>query len=128
MSSADASRSLRHLLVRDLVLRCKVGVHARERLVPQRIRLNLDLGICETDDPADELAAVVDYEALIDRIRSALATGHVNLIETLAGRVADLCLDDPRVALVRVRVEKLDAIPGAIVGVEIERRQAGSSI
>ena len=47
---------------------------------------------------------------------------------TLAERVASLCLADPRVVIVRVRVEKPDVIVEAGgVGVEIERRRPDAS-
>ena len=111
------------MLVRDLVLRARIGVHPHEHQAPQRVRLNLDLEVAESGPPlADDLARVVDYEALIERVRRLVASRHVKLVETLAEQIAALCLDDPRVRSARVRVEKLDAIRGAAaVGVEIER-------
>jgi dihydroneopterin aldolase len=114
---------MRRLLVRDLVLDGRIGVHAHERHAAQRIRLNLDVGVVESGRPfADELAQVVDYEVLIERIRQLVASRHFGLVETLAEHVAGLCLGDPRARSVRVRVEKLDAIAdAAAVGVEIER-------
>ena len=123
MPSADAARGARHLLVRDLVLRARIGVHPQEHRAPQRVRLNLDLEVAESGPPlADDLARVVDYEALIERVRRLVASRHVKLVETLAEQIAALCLDDLRVRSARVRVEKLDAIRGAAaVGVEIER-------
>ena len=123
MPRADAARGARHLLVRDLVLGARIGVHPHEHQAPQRVRLNLDLEVAESGQPlADDLAQVVDYEALIERVRRLVASRHVKLVETLAEQVAALCLDDPRVRSARVRVEKLDAIRGAAaVGVEIER-------
>ena len=123
MSIADAAKGTRHLLVRNLVLPARIGVHAHEHGGPQRVRLNLDLAVAESGLlPADDLAQVVDYEALIERVRRLVASRHVNLVETLAEQVAALCLDDPRVRSARVRVEKLDVIPdAAAVGVEIER-------
>ena len=123
MPIADAAKGTRHLLVRDLVLAARIGVHPHEHRAPQRMRLNLDLEVAESGNPlADDLAQVVDYEALIERVRRRVASRHVTLVETLAERVAALGLDDPRVRSVRVRVEKLDVIPdAAAVGVEIER-------
>jgi dihydroneopterin aldolase len=48
--------------------------------------------------------------------------GHVNLAETLAERIASLCLQDSTCRSVLVRVEKLDVFEDAkSVGVEIER-------
>jgi dihydroneopterin aldolase len=123
MPIADAAKGIRHLFVRDLVLACRIGVYPQERDRPQRVRLNLDLGVAEPDRPLkDRLADVVDYAALVERIRAALGGRHVNLVETLAEQIAALCLEDPRVRSVRVRVEKPDALAdAAAVGVEIER-------
>jgi 7,8-dihydroneopterin aldolase/epimerase/oxygenase len=122
MSSADAAPGTRHLLVRDLVLSARIGVHPHETRAPQRIRLNLDLSVAEGERPPEHLAQVVDYEALIERVRRLVASRHVKLVETLAERVAALCLEDVRVRSARVRVEKLEAIPdAAAVGIEIER-------
>jgi dihydroneopterin aldolase len=129
---ADASRALRHVFIRDLTLAAHIGVHAHERAGPQRVRINLDLAV--DDDGAramsragagrDELSRVVDYEALADRVRGLIEAGHVNLVETLAERIAEACLHDLRVHAVRVRVEKLDVFPDAVsAGVEIERRR-----
>ncbi len=123
MPIADAARGIRHLFVHDLMVACRVGVYPHEQATAQRVRLNLDLGVVETGPLlTDQLADVVDYEALVRRVRAALAERHVNLVETLAEQVARLCLEDPRVRSARVRVEKLDAIADAVsVGVEIER-------
>ena len=122
MPIADAGKGLRHLFVHDLVLAARIGVHRHEHQAPQRVRLNLDLGVVDSGQSPAALAAVVDYEALIGRVRRLVQEGHVELVEQLAERLARLCLDDPRVRSVRVRVEKLDAIADcAAVGVEIER-------
>lgn len=111
-----------HLFVRDLVLPSLIGVHRHEQDVKQRVRINLDLTVAEPVATDDRLASVVNYETIVARIRAAIGSGHVNLVETLAERIAALCLDDSRVRVARVRVEKLDVFPDAAsVGVEIER-------
>jgi 7,8-dihydroneopterin aldolase/epimerase/oxygenase len=122
MTIASAEARVRHLFIRDLVLPCRIGVYAHEHGAPQRVRLNFDLGVQEDQPPEERLERVVDYAELLDRVRGAVAAGHVELVETLAERLAALCLEDPRVRSVRVRVEKLDVLPDAAsVGVEIER-------
>jgi dihydroneopterin aldolase len=127
----DATRATRHMFVRDLTLAASIGVYAHEHEVRQRVRINLDLaviddGAAKTSRAAvgeDQLARVVDYEAIVTRTRALVAAGHVQLVETLAERLAETCLTDPRVLSVRVRVEKLDVFTDAAsVGVEIERR------
>jgi 7,8-dihydroneopterin aldolase/epimerase/oxygenase len=117
------STGVRRMFVRDLVLPALVGVWAHERDREQRIRVNIDLSIAEGSGPLhDELAEVVSYDEIVARVRTVIAEGHVRLIETLAERFAERCLDDPRVRSVRVRIEKLDVLPEAeSVGIEIER-------
>jgi 7,8-dihydroneopterin aldolase/epimerase/oxygenase len=129
---ASSTRALRHMFLRDLVLAASIGVHPHEHAAPQRVRINIDLGV--EDDGLrplsrrpvgrDELSRVVDYEKLADAVRRIVGTGHVRLVETLAERIAEACLTDRRVHLARIRVEKLDIFADATsAGVEIERRQ-----
>ena len=129
---ASAARKLRHVFLRDMVLPASIGVHAHEHEATQRVRVNVDLGV---EDPGagglsrpavgrDRLVRVVDYETVADAVRAIVSTGHVLLIETLAERIAEACLTDPRVELARIRVEKLDVFADAAsAGVEIERRR-----
>ncbi len=128
---ADAARATRHMFVRDLVLAASIGVHAHEHAAPQRIRVNLDLAVADEGASRqsraavgrDELGRVVDYEAVIASTRAIVAAGHVQLVETLAERLAEACLADPRVLIARVRVEKLDLFADATsAGIEVERR------
>ena len=130
---ADAARGLRHVFLRDMVLSASIGVNPAERQGEQRIRINVDLAV--DDDGArglsraaavgpDELTRVVDYGGVARRVRAIVASGHVRLVETLAERIAEACLEDQRVAQARIRVEKLDVFADAAsVGVEIERRR-----
>jgi dihydroneopterin aldolase len=129
---ADASAALRHVFVRDLVLQASIGAYASELEAPQPVRINIDLGV--EDDAGqplsrvgvgkDELWRVVDYAKVAAAIRAIVAAGHVRLVETLAERIAEAAFADPRVRQVRVRVEKLAALPDAAsVGIEIERRR-----
>jgi dihydroneopterin aldolase len=111
------------VFVRDLVLPARIGVHSHERNGPQRIRINVELAVSADGQPiADSLANVVCYEDIVDGIRAIIARGHVNLVETLAAEILELCLDDRRVTMATVRVEKLHAISDAAsVGVELRR-------
>ncbi len=121
---ASAERALRHVFIRDLVLHASIGVHPHEHARRQRVRVNLDLAVTDDGPGLDQLACVVDYEAVASRVRGVVEAGHVRLAETLAERLAEVCLADSRVKLARVRVEKLDIFPDAeSAGVEIERRQ-----
>ncbi|WP_245593498.1 dihydroneopterin aldolase [Azospirillum halopraeferens] len=109
--------------VKDLVLMCSIGVYAHEKTKRQRVRINLEMTVQESVTPLDDdIANVVSYDTIIDSIRSLVESGHINLVETLADAIADICLADRRVEAVRLSVEKLDVFRETDgVGVEIER-------
>jgi dihydroneopterin aldolase len=72
--------------------------------------------VLETDTTAaaaaDDLAETVDYAVVGQRVVAIVAGEPVDLIETLAARIADACLDDARVVAVEVAVHKPDAPVG----------------
>lgn len=121
--SAATAASTRQVFINDLVLDCLIGVHRHERDGSQRVRINLDLTVLDSPEPIDDrLSNVLCYEDLIVKVRHLAMSGHVNLVETLAERLASLCLAEPGVQTVRVRVEKLDVFADAAsVGIEIFR-------
>ncbi|MBV1833684.1 MULTISPECIES: dihydroneopterin aldolase [Novacetimonas] len=118
--------ALRCVFVRDLLLDANIGVFAHEQGVTQRIRVNVAFGV--TDSPGldvgeDDLARTVSYEDVVLLVRGLVRQGHVQLVETLAERIAAGMLSDSRIRVARIRVEKLDIFDDAeAVGVEIERR------
>ncbi|MEM8744324.1 MAG: dihydroneopterin aldolase [Pseudomonadota bacterium] len=122
---ADAVRGLAHVFVRDLEVNASVGVHEHEKLGPQPVLISIDLTVRELPGQnSDHIGDVVCYEDVVNKVQDICEQDHVNLIETLAERVAASCLEDHRVHAVRVRVEKPQAIQEcASVGIEIERLQ-----
>ncbi len=111
------------ITLRDLELQASIGVHDYEHRQPQRVRISVDLTVRHPGpDFRDEISAVLSYEGLVIGIRSVAQTGHIKLIETLADRVATLCLADERVLGAEVRVEKLEVFADAAsVGVVMTR-------
>jgi len=122
-TAPDTARPTRRVFINDLVLECLIGVYRHERDGAQRVRINLDLTVFENPDPIDDkLANVLSYEDVIIKVRNLATAGHLNLVETLAERIAEMCLAEIDVRAVKVRVEKLDVFADAAsVGVEIER-------
>jgi dihydroneopterin aldolase len=68
----------------------------------------------------DELGDIINYENIVNWTREVAASGHIELVETFAERLAADCMDHPRAERVRVRVRKPEAIAGAdAAGVEL---------
>lgn len=104
------------------------GVLAHEREFGQRfvidVALTLDLARAAS---SDDLTDTVDYGTLSADIDAIVAGEPVDLIETLAGRIADRCLQDPRVEDAEVTVHKPNAplpVVAAEVAVTIRRARA----
>ncbi|MAI51634.1 MAG: dihydroneopterin aldolase [Rhodobiaceae bacterium] len=124
---ASATRGLRRVFIRDLVLPARIGIHDHERAQAQPVIINVDASVEEAVEGADTtttgtIADVVCYETLTKQIKEVLAGGHTDLVEVLAEEIADRLLADARIIRLRIRLEKPEAIAEAAgVGVEIER-------
>jgi FolB domain-containing protein len=111
------------ILISDLLIRGVIGISEREREQPQDILVNIVLfaditKAGETDNVEDS----VNYRTISKMVLAHAESIKRFTVEALATDIANLCLADPRVLKVVIRVEK----PGAVrfsrsVGVEIER-------
>jgi dihydroneopterin aldolase len=95
------------LAVRGLALRGHHGVFDFERREGQEFVIDLVLGIdTRAAAHSDDLQDTVDYGTLVEEVRTAVTNDPVDLIETLAQRIADVCLRHARVDAVEVTVHK----------------------
>lgn len=126
--ASAAGTRLRRVFVHGLEIVASVGLLEYEKRYEQRIIVSVDLAVRDDyDGVSDRLSDVLDYGKVVDDIARLIQSEHVNLIETLAERIAAQCLSDGRVERVRVRIEKPEVLPSCrSVGIEIERYRAGS--
>src|SRR5262245_55006103 len=110
------------ILIRDLRVEVLIGIHKRERHVPQTVSIDLDIGIPGTTVFAsDKVADTIDYEQVSIRIKALGASQHFRLVETFADRIAKLLIDDSKAPWVKVSAAKIGILPNAkFVGVAIE--------
>jgi dihydroneopterin aldolase/D-erythro-7,8-dihydroneopterin triphosphate epimerase len=114
------------IYIRDLALRCIIGIYPEERRNKQDIIVNV---IMEVDSHAraaasDDIRDATDYKTITKQLITLVEGSSFNLIETLAQRCADVCLAPEAVQAVTVTIDK----PGALrfarsVAVEILRRK-----
>ena len=106
----SAPRQLDRLAVRGITVTGHHGVFDFERRAGQRFVVDLVLGLDTRPAAAgDDLERTVDYGAVVSRVVEAVENDPVDLIETLAQRIADVCLTDPRVEWTEVTVHKPEA-------------------
>lgn len=120
-SEATAGPELRdRISLRDHIREVEIGAFQSERGLTQRICFNIVVEVTLPEMLDDDVDKILSYDTITDAIDRELSTERLNLLETLAERVAEDILADPRAARVFVRIEKLDRGPGAL-GVEIVR-------
>lgn len=112
--------------LRDYLVEVEIGAFQVERDKTQRVVFDV---VVEVVPPVEQLVDDVDrilsYDLLVEAITEELAVERLNLLETLAERIARRILAAPQAIRVFLRIQKLDLGPGAL-GVEIVRsRGAG---
>lgn len=86
------------------------GVFEFEKRQGQKFVVDLTLGIDTRPAAAtDDLRETVNYGTLVDSVKAAVESDPVDLIETVAQRIADVCLTDDRVLWAQVTLHKPDA-------------------
>ena len=111
------------ITIRDLALRCIIGVYPEERTTRQDVVVNV---IMETDlrkaGQSDDLNDTVDYKAVKLAILDLVEKSEYQLIESLAERIAEICLAAKGVERTTVSIDKPDALRFTrSVAVEITR-------
>ena len=110
------------IFIRELRLNAWVGIYKREKLAPQAVQVDLEIGVPAAVFKSERVADTIDYAVVVERIRAVLVEQHYGLVENLAEHVAQIILEEFHAPWVRVSIAKIGAQPNARrVGVVIER-------
>ena len=116
-------QSLDRIHIRDLTIRCIVGIYPEERSKKQDVIINMTLyADLRAACASDKIEDTVDYKAIKKNVLESVEESSFSLVERLAEHVAQIALESPLVRRVNVSVDK----PGALrfarsVAVEITR-------
>lgn len=122
-AATSSDDPLDRIAVRDYLREVEIGAFQAERGTTQRIRFNVVVEVASSAAAQfDDVDQVLSYDTITEAIENQLALERLNLLETLAERIADEILTHKRAVRVFVRIEKLDRIPGTL-GVEIVRNR-----
>jgi dihydroneopterin aldolase len=122
-----AERRSDRIVIRGLRAHAHHGVYKREREQGQIFLVDAVLEVDTRPAAAgDDLDLTVNYAEIAQKLHAALVNEPVDLLETLAQRLADVCLGDDLVDAVEITVHKPDAdlgVPFADVEVTIRRER-----
>ena len=112
---------LDRISLRDHIVEVEIGAFQAERGTTQRICFNVVVEVRPLTAPVDDdVDRILSYDRVTEAIAAELAEERLNLLETLAERIAERILLEPQAVRTFIRIEKLDRGPGAL-GVEIVR-------
>ena len=119
-AEATADAPCDRISVRDHIVEVEIGAFQSERGTTQRIRFNIVVEVKSPSEVYDDVDKILSYDRVTEAIEGGLSEERLNLLETLAERVADRILMEPQALRVFVRIEKIDRGPGNL-GIEIVR-------
>lgn len=114
--------------LRDHIVDVDIGAFQKERGHRQRVMFNVVVEVRPAPQPLnDDVDLILSYDRITESIAAELAAERLNLLETLAERLAERILAEPQAMRVFVRIEKLDVGPYKL-GVEIVRSRAEAAV
>ena len=124
-SAAHASHGHQQLTLAGLRFDANLGILDHEKSAPQPIQVDaeLNLGPRALLPRDDDIAHVLDYRKVRRIIIDECTAEHVNLLESLIGKLALRLMQLPGVLGVRVKIAKLEIFDDCEVAIRVETGQ-----
>jgi len=115
----------RKVLITDLVFDTSIGVHDFEKKKEQQVKFNIEIDINPLLKAAEnDLKSIIDYENVINKVKSITHKKHYNLLETLAEDIFTNLFLAKNIIKIKLRIEKPEIIKNtSSVGIEITKKR-----
>lgn len=103
----------RNIFLEKLRVQASVGILPHELEAKQALLISLQLKLAPTPliPPSDDVSQVLDYRKARQIAIDTATQGHINMLETLAGKICAQLLELPHVLEASVRVDKPNIFP-----------------
>ncbi len=111
------------VFINQLTVETTIGAYDWEKTIKQTLKIDLEMA-WDNKAPAlnDDLTKALDYATVSERITTWLSEQKIELIETVAERIAAMLLEEFKIQWLKLTIHKPDAVANAqAVGVCIER-------
>ena len=121
-NTMNQASGLQTLTLTGLRFDANLGILAHEKNAPQPIQVDaeLSLGAQPLAPHDDDIEHVLDYRKVRQIIIDECTARHVNLLETLIGKLCDRLMHLPGVQGVRVKITKLEIFEDCAVAIRME--------
>ena len=115
----------RKVIISDLVFNTSIGIHNFEKKKEQLIKFNIEIDINPLLKATEnDLNSIINYESVINNIKSITQKKHYNLLEALAEDIFSNLFLSENIIKIKLRIEKPEIIQNTTsVGVEITKKR-----
>ena len=115
----------RKVVIKNLILNIFIGIHDFEKKKKQRVRFNIEVETNPNTKPSNkDLSTIVDYETLVNKIKTLVKRQHHELLEELAENIFRIIFQNKLVKKANIKLEKLHIIKESeSVGVDITKNR-----
>ena len=115
----------RKVVIKNLILNIFIGIHDFEKKKKQRVRFNIEVETNPNTKPSNkDFSTIVDYETLVNKIKTLVKKQHHELLEELAENIFRIIFQHKLVKKVNIKLEKLHIIKESeSVGVDITKNR-----
>ena len=115
----------RKVVIKNLILNIFIGIHDFEKKKKQKVRFNIEVETNPNTKPSNkDFSTIVDYETLVNKIKTLVKKQHHELLEELAENIFKIIFQNKLVKKVNVKLEKLHIIrESESVGVDITKNR-----
>jgi len=115
----------RKVVIKNLILNIFIGIHDFEKKKKQRVRFNIEVETNPNTKPSNkDFSTIVDYETLVNKIKTLVKKQHHELLEELAENIFRIIFQNKLVKKANIKLEKLHIIrESESVGVDITKNK-----
>ena len=115
----------RKVIITDLIFNTSIGIHDFEKEKKQQIKFNIEIDIDPMLKAAEnDLESIINYEDVINQIKSITQKKHYNLLETLAEDIFSNLFVNQNITKIKLKIEKPEIIKNtSSVGIEITKKK-----
>ena len=115
----------RKVVIKNLILNIFIGIHDFEKKKKQKVRFNIEVETNPNTKPSNkDFSTIVDYETLVNKIKTLVKKQHHELLEELAENIFRIIFQNKLVKKANIKLEKLHILKESeSVGVDITKNR-----
>ena len=115
----------RKVVIKNLILNIFIGIHDFEKKKKQKVRFNIEVETNPNTKPSNkDFSTIVDYETLVNKIKTLVKKQHHELLEELAENIFRIIFQNKLVKKANIKLEKLHIIrESESVGVDVTKNR-----